>query len=41
MNRIAWLDSCNMPSHIHKTDDGGVTTHDGSDQCVACDGVVG
>jgi hypothetical protein len=26
VKRIAWLDSANMPSHIHKTYDGGVTT---------------
>lgn len=25
-NRIGWLDSCNMPSHIHRTINGGQTT---------------
>lgn len=26
IRRIAWLDSCNMTSHIHLTDDDGETT---------------
>jgi len=25
-NRIGWKDSCGMPSHIHRTIDGGQTT---------------
>lgn len=29
--RIGWLDSANMPSHIHKTLDDGITTVCGHD----------